>query len=438
MSQLSNILTAAVHSSANRRTERKMIVLKNRKQYIRCMEALKQQGIDPIKKIGSANTLCCHLDLSKSTPSLLQHPHIRTIETDCTVKVHGKAFTDNINASSLNRIPWGVQAIHAPQIWNSTRGQGVKIGVIDTGLSPHPDLVIAGGYNAIHRNFAYADDNGHGTHVAGIAAAVGHRGLPYGVAPKVQLYGIKALDANGDGFVSDIVEGVEWCIANGMHIINMSLGLDGPSDALRASIRKAHRRGIIVVASAGNSGPFNIAIDQPASYPETIAVAATNRHRRIPTFSSRGYGIDVVAPGDKIVSTDHKRGFSVDSGTSMAAPHVSGTIALLLSKQPFLQPEQIRRLLKQTATSLLKENEQAQGAGLIDAKLAIQELSTAVAASYRRKPLHASKARHRIKPSTSQRIDSLARVSKHKRPAGTNNARLFNNRLNPRRRTQTK
>ena len=155
-----------------------------------------------------------------------------------------------------------------------------------------------------------------------------------------------------------------------MNIINMSLGLDGPSHALRTSIYRAYRKGIVIVASSGNSGPHNASIDVPAIYPETIAVAATDRQKRIPDFSSRGYGIDVSAPGDRIVSTNHLNGFSMDTGTSMA-PHVSGTIALMLSVDPQLSPDHIREILKETALPDHHANIYEQGAGLIHAQAAV-------------------------------------------------------------------
>ena len=376
MSRLPRMLTALVHNVPTACTIRKMIVLQDNRSYELCVRALQQQGIRPLKQVSAAHMLCCHLDRTKPIAQLLHHPRIRRIENDIKAKIHllSHRSVSPGHGSMLQsplRIPWGVKAIHAPAVWSKARGQGVKVAIIDTGLSKHSDLNIAGGYNAIRRSKHYEDDNGHGTHVAGIVAAAGKANLPYGVAPKVELYGIKALDHNGDGYVSDIVEAVEWCIANNMNIINMSLGLDGPSHALRTSIYRAYRKGIVIVASSGNSGPHNASIDVPAIYPETIAVAATDRQKRIPDFSSRGYGIDVSAPGDRIVSTNHLNGFSMDTGTSMAAPHVSGTIALMLSVDPQLSPDHIREILKETALPDHHANIYEQGAGLIHAQAAV-------------------------------------------------------------------
>lgn len=398
MSRLPRMLTALVHSVPTSNTIRKMILLQDHNSYELCVRALQQQGIRPVKQVSAAHMLCCYLDRTKPIESLLQHPRIRRIENDRKVRIHRSSSSivpiKNKILQSPQRIPWGVKAIHAPAVWSKSRGQGVKVGIIDTGISKHSDLSIAGGYNAIRKSRHYEDDNGHGTHVAGIVAAAGRANLPYGVAPKVALYGIKALDYNGDGYVSNIVEAVEWCIANDMDIINMSLGLDGGSQALRTSISRAHHKGIVVVASSGNSGPNNTVIDEPAIYPETIAVAATDRQKRVPEFSSRGYGIDVCAPGDRIVSTNHQNGFSIDSGTSMAAPHVSGTIALMKNYNPDLSPNQIRELLKDTALQLSYADVFEQGAGLIDAQAAVEQASL-VGSNLKRKPIASSLRKQR-------------------------------------------
>ncbi|MGZ9586844.1 S8 family peptidase [Paenibacillus marinisediminis] len=417
MAKLPNMLTAVVHSTPSRDTIRKMILLEDRQSYKLCASALKQQGIVPVKQVEAANMLCCHFDNSKPLCSLIQHPSIRRIETDIRAKIHDishKRRSAAIRESkAAARIPWGLKDIHAPEAWGESRGQGIKIGIIDTGISRHNDLVIAGGYNTIRRNHSYEDDNGHGTHVAGIAAAAGRMNMPFGVAPKVSLYGVKALDKRGDGFLSDIIEGVEWCIANGMNIINMSLGLDGPSHLLRASIYKAYQQGIIVIASAGNSGPNNLTIEEPAIYPEVIAVAATDRKKQIPSFSSRGYGIDVSAPGNRIVSTNHKQGFSVDSGTSMAAPHVSGTVALILAVNPTITPDEVRELLRSTAHRLPDISEYAQGAGIIDAKQAVQAADFSASSDKRRRkaiPAHNPNTASTAKAAAAQVSQRRSRV----------------------------
>ncbi|WP_374019992.1 S8 family serine peptidase, partial [Paenibacillus thiaminolyticus] len=388
MRNLTRMLQAVVHGKPARHTVRKIIVLKDRKSYNVCVRELKKQGIVPLKQVKSARMLCCHVHPHAKLAELMKHPSIRRIENDARVRAHAigrgrRSSTTRLRSmkrnhstakgqtASMQQIPWGVKRIQAPSAWPETRGKGIRIAIVDTGISPHPDLRISGGINTIHPGASYWDDNGHGTHVAGTAAALGRGYLLYGTAPEAELYAVKALDEKGEGYVSDIVEGVEWCIRNRMDVINLSLGLNGPSKLLRNTIRRAHRQGIVIVASAGNNGKDAEAIDEPAIYPEVIAVAATDRDNCIASFSSRGVGIDVAAPGADICSTSYKGGFVEDSGTSMAAPHVSGTAGLILAACPGMLPEQIRCALVYTSQRLSGAPVTAQGAGLINAQKAV-------------------------------------------------------------------
>ncbi|CAH8714423.1 S8 family peptidase [Paenibacillus thiaminolyticus] len=389
MRNLTRMLQAVVHGKPARHTVRKIIVLKDRKSFNVCVRELKKQGIVPLKQVKSAFMLCCHVHPHAKLAELMKHPSIRRIENDARVRAHavgrGRCSSSTTRqrsskrnhstakgqTASMQQIPWGVKRIQAPKAWPETRGKGIRIAIVDTGISPHPDLRISGGINTIRPGASYDDDNGHGTHVAGTAAALGRGHLLYGTAPEAELYAVKALDEKGEGYVSDIVEGVEWCIRNRMDVINLSLGLNGPSKMLRNTIRRAHRQGIVIVASAGNNGKDAEAIDEPAIYPEVIAVAATDRLDCIASFSSRGLGIDVAAPGADICSTSYKGGFAEDSGTSMAAPHVSGTAGLMLAACPGMLPEQLRCALVHTSQRLSGEPVTAQGAGLINTQKAV-------------------------------------------------------------------
>jgi subtilisin family serine protease len=138
--------------------------------------------------------------------------------------------------------------------------------------------------------------NGHGTHVAGTIAGLRNRFGVVGAAPKAKLYAVQAFDSNGEAFTSDIIQGIDWCIRNRMQVINMSFGLTQFSASLQEMIRKAHRSGIVMVASCGNSGKSKGVIDYPARFPETIAVAASTENNKIADFSSRGAGISLAAP----------------------------------------------------------------------------------------------------------------------------------------------
>ncbi|MDR0270203.1 S8 family peptidase [Paenibacillus sp.] len=272
------------------------------------------------------------------------------IEEDSLVKVH--MLTNKANQGP--GIPYGVKQIQAPKAWSISTGYRIKIGVIDTGADfYHPDLrqSLAKGINLLNRHMLPFDDNGHGTHIAGtIAAANGTEGM-IGVAPRATIYPVKAFDHNGSAYVSDIIQGIDWCIRNKMNLINMSFGMKTRSKALLDIVTKAYVSGISIIASSGNEGKRRN-IDYPAKYPQTISIGATDRNRRIASFSNRGEFIDIYAPGDKIISSWTHGKYHEMSGTSMATSHVSGAIALLLAQNPDLQPAEIKALLQQTATPL--------------------------------------------------------------------------------------
>lgn len=189
----------------------------------------------------------------------------------------------------------------------------------------------------------------------------------YGVAPNVKLYAVKALDRYGSGYVSDIVDAIEWCIRNKMNVINMSFGIVSGqhSDLLRQAIKRAAKQGIIISASAGNEGPNTTTIDEPASFPETIAVAATNRLNQIADYSNRGMGIDVAAPGTEILSTWLNGKYAIMSGTSMSSPHVAGGAALLLSVRPKLSSARVTTVFRKWSVPLNGYLPIAQGSGLL-------------------------------------------------------------------------
>ncbi|WP_125666540.1 S8 family peptidase [Paenibacillus baekrokdamisoli] len=272
-------------------------------------------------------------------------------EEDSLLHVHGMVFKSTAREKG---IPWGVQEIKAPQAWSLTTGHRIKVGVIDTGVDfSHPDLrySLARGINLLNRAALPHDDNGHGTHIAGtIAAANQLRGM-IGVAPRSIIYPVKAFDNNGSAFVSDIVLGIEWCVRNRVDVINMSFGMKTRSKSLLNAVNNAYNAGIIIIASSGNDGKRK-SIDYPARYPQTIAVGATNRLRRVAPFSNRGHYIDIYAPGDKILSSWLRGKYNEMSGTSMATSHVSGAIALLLAHRPGLSPGEIKSILKRSMLPL--------------------------------------------------------------------------------------
>lgn len=151
--------------------------------------------------------------------------------------------------------------------------------------------------------------------------------------------------------MSDIINGIEWCVRNGMHIINMSFGMKSRSKSLLQAVTQAYQSGVTVVASSGNDAKRK-SVDYPARYSQTISVGATDRLRRIAPFSNRGQFVDIYAPGEKIVSSWIKGQYHEMSGTSMATSHISGAIALLLAVRPRLKPGEIKALLRRTANPI--------------------------------------------------------------------------------------
>ncbi|MCP1310064.1 S8 family peptidase [Paenibacillus tyrfis] len=311
-------------------------------------------------------------------------PFIRSIEPDTRIKLHALGHASSALPSGEEKkspvkavIPWGVRHIRAPQAWSKSRGERVRIGVIDTGADyTHPDLrhCLSRGVNILNRQLPPIDDNGHGTHIAGtIAAHTRHRGI-IGVAPQAVLHPVKAFDQHGGAFVSDIIGGIDWCVSSGVDIINMSFGMRTYSKALEAAVLSAYRSGIIVVASSGNEGN-QAQVDYPARLRQVIAVGATTRKSRIAPFSNIGKQINIYAPGEKVYSTWLRGKYHELSGTSMATSHVTGVIALMLAKKPGLKPLRIKNLLRKHARYIVKSRKMMTGAKEIHAFRSVSAVS---------------------------------------------------------------
>lgn len=268
---------------------------------------------------------------------LKSDPRVVRVEKDAIATILDFPITktalkkNQVNAQS-QILPWGIDKIDAELVWPlGNQANPIKVGVIDTGISnTHPELTpnIKGGVNTIRPRRSWNDDNGHGSHVAGIIAAVNNTSGVVGVAPSADLYAIKVLNSSGSGYVSDIIEGLDWSIANKMQLVNMSLGTTADIQSFHDAVTRAYNAGIIEVAAAGNDGS---AVIYPAAYPEVVAVTATDQTDTIASWSSRGPEVDFAAPGVNIYSTYKDTGYATLSGTSMAAPHVTGALALILN-----------------------------------------------------------------------------------------------------------
>jgi subtilisin family serine protease len=377
--------------SANAFASQKIVMLKADKAITASREELSKLGGEIIKELPLINAVVVQFPDYIKDSQLYTLSFVDKVEDDKYIKwIEETSFNSNplpsaesiiesvnsgdylfdlpaprISDEEKKEIPWGVSRVNAYNAWNYTQGDGVKVGVIDTGIDyNHPDLKpnYAGGYNIVKQNNDPMDDHGHGTHVAGTIAAVRDLKGVVGVAPKVKLYAVKVLDSNGSGQYSWIIDGIQWAVNNKMNVINMSLGGPSGSDALKAAIDAAYKAGVVIVCAAGNdSGPVNY----PAKYDSAIAVSASDSSNKLASFSSRGAEIDFIAPGVSIYSTYKGGVYKTLSGTSMASPHMAGLAALVVG-YGIKEPAKVVEVLKKSASSLgLKPEEE--GYGLVDA-----------------------------------------------------------------------
>jgi len=296
----------------------------------------------------------------ESAPATVEGVQLPSIESII------KPFTPRARQAAL---PWGITRVNAGKAWTLTKGAGVKVAVIDTGIDyNHPTLKpnIKGGFNAVDQSKSddFMDDNGHGTHVAGTIAGAGDARGVSGVAPEAALYGVKVLDAEGSGTVAGVIAGIQWAADNHMDVANMSLGSDESDQSLADAVAAAAKAGLTIIAAAGNSsGP----VGYPAAYPECIAVSASDKTDKLASFSSFGPQVAIIAPGVNILSTYMGGGYKTLSGTSMATPHVTGLAALAVAAKGARGTDAIRAALQAAASPLAGLSPVQQGAGLVDA-----------------------------------------------------------------------
>ena len=301
---------------------------------------------------------------SIAIPNLMQEAGIENVFEDMQVSVQ--------LANSVPQI--GADLVHA----EGADGSGVRVCIVDTGVDDsHPALQPL----AAERDFANGDndatdDNGHGTHVAGIIAS--QDSTWKGVAPGATLLAAKVLSDVGNGYASDVIAGIEWCVQQGANVINMSLGggtyaTACDSEPIAQASNAAVAQGVTVFAASGNSGRED-RIAAPACASSVIAVGAVNASDEHESFSNGGTELDIVAPGTSINSTFPGGVFRKLTGTSMATPHAAGVAALLLSAAS-LTPEQMREVLRNTAVDLGPQGfDAAYGYGRIDAYAAYQQV----------------------------------------------------------------
>ena len=304
-----------------------------------------------------------------------------------------KDSLETITGENIKRVPdlggddWGADLINAPEVWNAGyTGEGVVVAVLDTGVDyNHEDLQdniwtnsgeIADngkdddgngyiddvyGWNSHDYDNDTLDIDGHGTHVAGTIASVNNDYGATGIAYDAQIMPVKVFDDSGFASDSSIIDGIYYAVDNGADVINMSLGGGGPNKDLESAIEYAHENGVTVVMAAGNNYDGGITPglgeipEYPANYADEygIAVGAVDKNNQLADFSNRA-GKDelayVTAPGVDVYSTMPDNQYKYEDGTSMAAPHVTGAVALMLSANPNLTPDEIREVITQTAS----------------------------------------------------------------------------------------
>lgn len=329
-------------------------------------------------------------------PSVKEEPDERQREKLLAQKRAALAKEPAVESVSLNYVyrgsftpddpqfddQYGLTRIRAPLAWDETLGRRTDIAVVDTGIDPrHPDL---GKKIVKQRNFVGStetnsarDDNGHGTSVAGVAAAItnNNEGVA-GTCPRCRLIVAKSLDATNSGTVDDVAEGITWAADNGAEVINLSLGAVGAdSQVLEDAVDYATGKGVVLVAAAGNESTGKPSY--PAAYGNVISVAATNQNDRRADFSNYGKTIDVSAPGVNIQTTDirgvegfEQGNYATENGTSFSSPFTAGVAGLLASQGR--SRTEIQDRIERTARDLGPEGEDNfYGHGLVNAAAAV-------------------------------------------------------------------
>jgi type VII secretion-associated serine protease mycosin len=275
-----------------------------------------------------------------------------TSEADSVVRSLGA--TDPMRGAQ-----WALDKVSFESAWALTRGHGVTVAVVDTGVrADHEDLqnvVLPGKDYVDPAGNGWNDQNGHGTHVAGIIAAAASNGVGIaGGAPNVKILPVRVLDANGTGYSSNVASGVIWAADHGARVINLSLGGTTPSAGTRAAIQYANGKGALVLAAAGNGAQSGNQAIYPAAFPEAVAIGAVGSNLVRAPFSNWGTYVDLAAPGVNIRSTynSSRTAYADMSGTSMATPYASAAAALAAAENPKMSAAGIRDALEATAIDL--------------------------------------------------------------------------------------
>jgi subtilisin family serine protease len=306
-----------------------------------------------------------------SVASLRAAPGVVTVEEDQLVHLADTELDSS----------WGVKHIGAGEVHPTNSGEGVKVAILDTGIDyTHPDLDdnYAGGYDFVNGDPDPFDDHAHGTMVAGVVAAEDNGSGVVGVAPRAQLYALKVLDDTGTGYISHVMEALQWAVNHDIDIVNMSLGFSNDSSIFHTTIINADEAGVVLVAAAGNENPCPGSPEDnnvlyPARFDEVIAVAATDQSDARFCSSSTGPAVELAAPGVSVWTTypvdPDRPDYAWASGTSLASPHVAGAAALVLASSIADDNDDVRLWLQGTADDLGAAGRDTwYGFGLVDVR----------------------------------------------------------------------
>jgi subtilisin len=378
---------------------RKIVIFLDSTYLMVQLQVVAQSGSSMVHTLSLINALAIQLPAVGTDQALafLQgNPNVQGVFDDPVAMVDGGIWPTCIAPAAPpvpESYPWGQEHIHVPAVQPQWQGSGVTVAILDTGIDgTHPEFQdgsnppnsrVVNGFNALVGGGSYADDNGHGTHMAGIiAAALNSLGI-VGAAPQATFLAVKVLDQYGAGYLSDFIYGLQWVHNNGSplaKLVNTSLGFSNDSQPLMKAIQSLYTSGVIMVASAGNHcaqspaqdegggdncqggpaltcDPSQTAVKYPAAYSWVLAVVATDVNDQVTAYSLSGAQVDVAAPGGskatgmRILSTSPvlKGSYGWGSGTSQAAAHVTGAVALALQKQPQQSFNDVRSRLQTTA-----------------------------------------------------------------------------------------
>ena len=295
---------------------------------------------------------------------LEQQSGVIAVSEDIILEGSGKKSKKKLSAPAEQ---WNLEAIGADN--SEAKPTGVKIEVLDSGVSYTDDINIMGEVNLVpgeeEVSPMFVDANGHGTGIAGLIGAKDNKDGIKGVFPEAEIYSVKAFDENLKSPLSRIVEGIYWGIENDMDIINMSFGTTVNSAVLHQAIKDAEAAGILLIAAAGNTEHQDI--NYPAAYDEVIAVGSINAEGKLAELTSTGTELELLAPGEQVCTTGLFYGTLGVSGTSIATAQVTGAAAMLKAKDKTKSNDFIRGLLKTSSKEVEGTN-----AGLIDCEYALK------------------------------------------------------------------